>query len=121
MVDIGGLAAGQYSVLQINGAATFSGGNIEFDFIGGYKPSAGNFWDFLFADTITDWNLLSFSLVGLDESVWQIGKLSEIGHERLRLQITGPPVHSTVPLPPTFWLLGSGLLDLVGWRMFRKG
>jgi hypothetical protein len=40
--DIGGLAVGQYSVLQINGAATFSGGNIEFDFIGGYKPSAGN-------------------------------------------------------------------------------
>jgi hypothetical protein len=33
--DIGGLAVGQDSVLQINGAATFSGGNIEFDFIGG--------------------------------------------------------------------------------------
>jgi hypothetical protein len=46
--DIGGLAVGQDSVPQINGAATFSGGNIEFDFIGGYKPSAGNFWDFLF-------------------------------------------------------------------------
>jgi hypothetical protein len=25
-----------------------------------------------------------------------------------------------VPLPPTFWLLGSGLLGLGGWRRFRK-
>jgi hypothetical protein len=27
----------------------------------------------------------------------------------------------TVPLPPTVFLLGSGLLGLVGWRRFRKG
>jgi hypothetical protein len=25
-----------------------------------------------------------------------------------------------VPVPPTVWLLGSGLLGLVGWRRFRK-
>ena len=27
---------------------------------------------------------------------------------------------TTVPLPPTVWLLGSGLLGLAGWRRFRK-
>ena len=27
---------------------------------------------------------------------------------------------AVVPLPPTVWLLGSGLLGLVGWRRFRK-
>jgi hypothetical protein len=28
--------------------------------------------------------------------------------------------NSTVPLPPTVYLLGSGLLGLAGWRRFRK-
>ena len=28
---------------------------------------------------------------------------------------------AAVPLPPTVWLFGSGLLGLVGWRRFRKG
>jgi hypothetical protein len=27
---------------------------------------------------------------------------------------------TTIPLPPTVWLLGSGLLGLAGWRRFRK-
>jgi hypothetical protein len=27
---------------------------------------------------------------------------------------------SAVPLPPSAWLLGSGLLGLLGWRRFRK-
>lgn len=26
-----------------------------------------------------------------------------------------------VPVPPTVWLLGSGLLGLAGWRKFKKG
>jgi hypothetical protein len=34
-------------------------------------------------------------------------------------QVTG--VGSTVPLPPTAYLLGSGLLGLACWRKFRKG
>ena len=27
---------------------------------------------------------------------------------------------NAAPLPPSAWLLGSGLLGLVGWRRFRK-
>jgi len=30
-------------------------------------------------------------------------------------------VQSPVPVPPTVWLLGSGLLGLVGWRRFKRG
>jgi hypothetical protein len=30
------------------------------------------------------------------------------------------PIYSSVPLPPTVMLLGSGLLGLVGWRRLRK-
>lgn len=26
-----------------------------------------------------------------------------------------------VPVPPTVWLMGSGLLGMIGWRRFRKG
>jgi hypothetical protein len=29
--------------------------------------------------------------------------------------------YEVVPVPPTVWLLGSGLLGLVGWRRCRKG
>ena len=29
-------------------------------------------------------------------------------------------IPGTVPLPPTVWLFGSGLLGLAGWRRFRK-
>jgi hypothetical protein len=35
----------------------------------------------------------------------------------LNLQVTS----QVVPVPPTIWLLGSGLLGLGGWRRFRKG
>ena len=55
LIDIAGLDEGKFSVLKINGEAIFSGGNVEFDFIDGFKPIKGNFWDFLFADTITGW------------------------------------------------------------------
>jgi hypothetical protein len=34
----------------------------------------------------------------------------------LNYQITG----SVVPLPGSLFILGSGLLGLVGWRRFRK-
>jgi PEP-CTERM motif len=30
------------------------------------------------------------------------------------------PPDPNVPLPPTVWLLGSGLLGLTGWRRFKK-
>lgn len=42
-----GLSSGQYDVLDINGSAVFTGGNIEFDFINnGFNPPAGDCWDF---------------------------------------------------------------------------
>jgi hypothetical protein len=115
--DIGGLAVGQYSVLQINGAATFSGGKVEVDFINGYSAKAGDSWDFLFANSITGWNTLSLELNGLGNGyVWEVDPLGNNGE---RLLITTAPA---VPLPPTVWLFGSGILGLalMGRRRFRK-
>jgi hypothetical protein len=42
---------------------------------------------------------------------------SSIGQVGVSLNNDIPPV---IPVPPTVWLLGSGLLGLVGWRRFRK-
>jgi hypothetical protein len=96
LFDISGLNSGQYSVLQINGDATFSGGNIEFDFINGFNPKMGDSWDFLFASNIMGWDTLSFSLNGLGNGYgWEIDHLGN-GE---RLLITTAPA---VPLPLPF-------------------
>ena len=110
LIDIAGLDAREFSVLNIKGSANFfKGGNIEFDFLNGYKPLKGNFWDFLLADTITGWDLLSFSLVGLDSGFhWKIVDIT--GGERLLI------TESPVPLPSAVLLLGAGLGRLAIYR-----
>ena len=44
---------GLYDVLNINGSATFNGGNVEFDFINGFNAVAGDSWDFLNAGSVS--------------------------------------------------------------------
>ncbi len=117
LFDIGGLNAGQYSVLQINGDAIFTGGNVEFDFITGYSAKPGDSWDLLFADSITGWDTLAFTLAGLGNGLsWEIDPFTN-GE---RLLITVSP-NAVVPIPPAFFLLGSGLLGLGALMRFRKG
>jgi hypothetical protein len=115
LIEIAGLGAGKFDVLDINGAANFAGGDINFEFIDGYKPLKGDFWDFLFANSITGWETLLFSLLGLGSGYeWQV--VSNTGFERLL--ITEAP--SAAPLPPAILLMGSGLLILIGLRRFEK-
>jgi probable HAF family extracellular repeat protein len=45
---------------------------------------------------------------GINDQGWIVGQTSS-GHAYL-----------LTPIPGAFWLLGSGLLGLVGWRRFRK-
>jgi len=49
--------------------------------------------------------------------VWQGGNDESWGIDNLQVVLNSD---NPVPLPPTVWLLGSGLLGLVGWRGFRK-
>lgn len=45
--QIGGLGAGEFDILKVNGNMNFTGGNIDFDFINGFIPTVGSYWDFL--------------------------------------------------------------------------
>lgn len=103
--EIAGLGAGQYDELKINGAALFSGGTLEFDFINGFSAVSGNSWDFLFAGTYSGQNKLNYIFNGLAPGLQ--GNVS-FNANKWSLNVT------SVPVPAAAWLLGSGLLGLIG-------
>jgi hypothetical protein len=80
-----GLSTGLCGVLNINGNANFTGGNIRFDFINGFTAAAGNHWDFFHANTITGWNTLHVTVNGLGAGLgWKITNLRN-GKKRLSI------------------------------------
>jgi hypothetical protein len=105
--EIAGTASGQYDALAINGAADFTGGNVEFDFIDGFHASVGDHWDFLLANNVTGWDSLSFSfnVSGLGTSITQ----DSLG---AHLSIT------SVPEPETYamFMAGLGLMGFIARR-----
>jgi len=111
--EIGGLDAGQFDVLHINGNASFTGGTIAFDFIHAFHASEGDYWEFLLADNIMGWDTLNVSVDGLGTGLaWEIDAIAGGGRQLLITE---------VPLPATIWLLGLGLAGLVARsRRIRK-
>jgi hypothetical protein len=111
--EIGGLGAGQYDVLDINGMAKFTGGNVEFDFTNGFNAKEGDFWDFLLANSISGWDKLTFNFDGLGTGLgWKLENIA--GGERLVITQTGGG--TTVPEPAVLFLLSLGIGGLVGFR-----
>lgn len=105
---------GLYDVLDINGDAFFTGGIIEFSFVN-FNASVGDYWDFLFADSITGWESLDFAFNGLGKGL--AGSFSNIdnGGERLLITRTSSPVSE----PETYAIFMGGL-GLMGFFIVRR-
>ena len=87
-----------------------------FDFINGFNAAAGNYWDFLFADTISGWDSLGFSFNGLGAGLgWSFSRLGN-GGERLWIALN---TVSPVPEAETYAMLLAGLV-LLGFIAARK-
>jgi hypothetical protein len=112
--EIAGLSAGQYDVLKIIGDANFDGGNINFDLIEGFIPSAGNSWDFLFATNISGWNNLKFTFDDLGPGLgWEIDDI--VGGKQLLITKAQP-----VPEPGILILIGLSMASIAGLRRWWK-
>ena len=77
-------------------------------------PDSGAAWTLTAGDeSLTlGWALGTADLVGGGKSIVPSGDSD--------FYLIADPCPAPVPLPPTVWLFGSGLLGLVGWRRFRK-
>lgn len=114
--DFAGLDTGEYSVLDIKGNASFSGGSLEFIFIDDYQPLEGDSWDFLFFDSITGWDQLTFALIGLSNGyIWS----TELFSDHATLLIIQA---QAVPLPSALLLFGTclGILALYNRKLLKK-
>jgi hypothetical protein len=106
--EIAGLGAGQFDVLKINGAATFNGGNVAFDFLGGFNAVAGNSWDFLLANSYSGQNSLAFTFNGLSA-----GLEGNVSYTATGWHLSIANV-SAVPEPASAWYFAAGMLCLLG-------
>ena len=78
---------------------------MEFDFISGFSAAAGDSWTFLFADSYSGQNSLSYVFKGLAPGLTG-NVVFDTGRWSLNV--------AAVPLPAAAWLFASGFLGLVG-------
>lgn len=104
-------SASDYDKIVAGGGIYLLGGTIEFDFIGGYTPHAGDTFEFLQGDVQT-LNNLNFIYTGL-ASGFEFNTAFDTNGLSITALNDGQPVAS-VPLPTSAWLFGSGILGLIG-------
>jgi hypothetical protein len=115
-IELGGKGAGEYDVLNITEEATL-GGTLKLLLYGtSYTPPTGDTFDILFAKAISG----GFTLDGsATRWIWGIEYGDYKTHNGLiEARITA---QAPVPIPPTVWLLGAGLVGLIGLRRRLKG
>jgi hypothetical protein len=119
--DIAGTDAGLYGVFNM--AQTYfwlNGGNLEFDFVNGFTPTAGDSWDFIYGTNyqgqyttpyILGWDTLNINVDGLGDGLgWEIVDTS--WSKELKI--------IAVPEPNVVLLLSSGLVLLIVLRRWNK-
>ncbi|MCC7045564.1 MAG: PEP-CTERM sorting domain-containing protein [Alphaproteobacteria bacterium] len=107
-VEVGGLGASEYDVLNVLGGVTFTGGSILFKFIDGFLPQLGDTLDFLVADTILGLENVLFGYEGAAQGF--LFDISSVGGGLLRFVAENNA--NPVPEPATLTLLGFVLLGL---------
>ena len=65
VIEIAGLGPGQFDVVDVGGTANLLAGTIEFDFINGFAPQAGDQIDFLSAASVLLGTGVAFTYNGL--------------------------------------------------------
>jgi hypothetical protein len=111
------LATASHDILNITGTASLDG-NLQLFLWGGYLPTSGSTFDFLRA---------SDGIAGIFKSIngpagytWDVAYLDLVDNDgkldTARLTATTNPV----PVPAAVWLLGTGLIGLIGLRRKTK-
>lgn len=112
-VELGGLAPGEYDILNVTGIASL-GGTLSVDWydLGGglFNAALGDSFDILTAETLSgEFDLLTLALLG-DGLAWDVSYLTDVfgTTDIVRLSVV-----SAVPVPAAVWLFASGMLGLV--------
>ncbi len=106
-LDIGGVTPDLFSQLDISGFGSFQG-IIDFDFIDGFAPQAGNSFDLINILGGADFSGATFEISGLQPGFLYTETFSN-GNFSLVAQNDGASAAAT-PEPRSFWLLVTGLV-----------